>query len=155
MGISLFLQPPDHIRDIRLGVRLPFPQVKIHIQIGIVLLQIRHGNMHDMLPDGPAAPVSVLQEVGGMKRPLPVLFILFGPCAGRRIDLLQFSDGKGRLRGIVPLIILLKIRKVRLALLKLGDNKPHLIAPVAQMDVSQHLVPHPAGDPFHTLPDDG
>ena len=42
MGIPFIPHLLHHIRDIGLYVRLPFPQVKIHVQIGIISLQIRY-----------------------------------------------------------------------------------------------------------------
>ena len=35
---SLFHKPIDHGGDIRLGIALTFPQIKLHIQIGVIFL---------------------------------------------------------------------------------------------------------------------
>ena len=80
--------------------------------------------------------------------------ILLGLRTGRRIDLLQLPDGEGCLLRIFPLVVLLEIRKLRLPLLQFLNDQSHLQAPVAQVDVPDHLVPEEPEQPLHALPDD-
>ena len=78
----------------------------------------------------------------------------FAAGAGRRIDLLQVADGKGRLVRVFAGILRVKIRQVGLPLAHALDNQAHLQAPVAQMNVTDDLVAHIALHPADGLADD-
>ena len=65
IGIALLLQPPCHGLDQLLYIRFSHPQIKLHVQILIVFLQIRHGNGKDVLKQGAISPSSLLQLLGG------------------------------------------------------------------------------------------
>ena len=66
MGISPVLHFLHHVRDVGLGVGFLFPQIKFHIQIAVVLLEIGDRNIEDMIPQSQVSPVPVLQLVGGL-----------------------------------------------------------------------------------------
>ena len=154
MGISFLLQSVDHIRNIGLGIRLALPKIKVHVQARIILLKVFHGNIHNMPPHRHISLVSILQEIRRLKRFSPVFLVILRLAACRRIDLLQLAYGKRRLRRILPAKSFIKIRQVRLTLLKFSDDQSHLVAPVAQMDISQYLMSHLPCKPFDPFADD-
>ena len=59
----------DHVRNIRLRIAFALPQVKFHIQVGIIFLKVLHGHGHDMLPDGPVGGISLLKLQGRLMGP--------------------------------------------------------------------------------------
>ena len=81
--------------------------------------------------------------------------VRLGLGAGRRIDLLQLADGKGRLLRVGPCMIRIKIGKLRLPVPQLLDDQSHLKAPVPQVDVSDHLMAHKGSQPLYALADHG
>ena len=42
IGQAFIHQHLDHVRNIRLGIAFALPQVKFHIQVGIILLKVLH-----------------------------------------------------------------------------------------------------------------
>ena len=80
--------------------------------------------------------------------------MFFRVCACSRINLFKLPDGKRGLLRILSLVRLIKIREIRLTLLKLRNDQSHLISPIAEMNIPDHLISFIAQDPFYTLPDD-
>ena len=107
-----------------------------------------------MIPDCPVSSVSVLQQIGSMQCFFSVIFVFFCICTRSRINLFKLSDRKRRSLRILPFKRFIKVRQFRLTLFKLCDDKPHLIAPVSQMDIPDHVISLVAKNPFNTLPDD-
>ena len=58
---SLCFQSVDHLLDIWLCIAFALPQVKFHIQVGIIFLKVRYRNIHNMLPDGSEWRISLLK----------------------------------------------------------------------------------------------
>ena len=85
---------------------------------------------------------------------LSVILMLLRICARCGIDFLQLTDRKRRFLRVLSLKLLVKIRQLRFSLLKLCDDQSHLISPVAQMDIADHLVSFKPGDPLHAFSDD-
>ena len=108
-----------------------------------------------MFPDGPVAPVSVLELVGSVVGAAGKGLVYLALGAGRGVNLLQLRDGKGRLRRIRTGESWIKIRKLRLPLPQLFNNQAHLQAPVAQVDVADDAVSEVTGDALDALADDG
>ena len=80
--------------------------------------------------------------------------MFFRVCACSRINFFQLPDGKRSLLRILSLVRLIKIREIRLTLLKLRNDQSHLISPIAEMNIPDHLISFITQDPFYTLPDD-
>ena len=108
-----------------------------------------------MVPESHIAGTAFLQLVCGLQRPVPVLLVLFGAGAGRRVDLLQFSDGEGGFFRIGTCKGSVEVGEFRLSLLQFCNDQSHLQAPVAQMHVSDDLVPQKSSHALDTLPDNG
>ena len=70
-----------------------------------------------MVPDGTIGRVAALELKRSLLSPLLKRLVHFGLCAGRRIDLFQLRDRKGRFLRIFPGIAFIEIAKLRLALL--------------------------------------
>ena len=155
MRISFPLHIFHHLRDIGLGVGFFFPQIERYIQLFIVFLQVVHRHRHNMIPQSAVSPVSLLQLMSCRHGFFFIGFVFLGTGAGRRIDLLQFTDGKGRFLGIFSLIIFLKINQIRLSFLQFCNNQPHLQSPVSQMHIADHLMSQETSHPFYTFTNDG
>ena len=69
-------------------------------------------------------------------------------CARIWIDLLQIINCKRSFFWILSFILLIKVNKFWITLAKLCDNKTHLIAPVPQMHIPNHLVSFKTKNPF-------
>ena len=108
-----------------------------------------------MIPQSAVSPVSLLQLMSCRHGFFFIGFVFLGTGAGRRIDLLQFTDGKGRFLGIFSLIIYLKINQIRLSFLQFCNNQPHLQSPVSQMHIADHLMSQETSHPFYTFTNDG
>ena len=106
-----------------------------------------------MVPDCPVSPMAILQQIGRMQCFFPVFLMLFRICAGGRINFLQLANREWGLGRIFPHEVLVKIWQIRLALFQFRDNQPHLVAPVAQMDVAYHLVAFVTHDALDALAD--
>ena len=154
VGIAVLFHLLRHAGNDIIDRGLSVPEVKGHIQSGVVALHIRYGDRNDLVPEGTQAPVALLQAVGRFHGPGVIVRILFGFFAGIGIDLLQFGDRKGSLLRIVSAVIGIKIGKVRLTVLELSNDKAHLQAPVAQMDVADDLFTVIAADPLDGFTDD-
>ena len=153
MGIAVLFHLLRHAGNDIIDRGLSVPEVKGHIQSGVVALHIGHGDRNNLVPEGPQPPVAFLQAVGRFHGPGVIVRILFGFFAGIGIDLLQLGDSKGSFLRIVSAVIGIKIRKIRLTVLELGNDKAHLQAPVAQMDIADDLFPVIAADPFDGFTD--
>ncbi len=104
-----------------------------------------------MLPYRPVTPMSPLKLICGRKRLVSVILILFRAGARARVHLFQFVQRKGRLLGILPAKIIVKIRKIGFSFMKLGNYKPHLVSPIAQMHVPYRVMTHKSYDSLHAL----
>ena len=155
MSIPVLLHPFKHIRNIRLSVCFPLPEIEIHIKPLIILLKIRQRHIHNMLPDSSVSSMPVLEMISSLQSFFTVLLVFFCLTARRRIDLFQLSYCKRSLLRIFSLIIFRKIRQFRLADPKFRNDQPHLITPIAKMNISQHLMPHLSCNPLDTFTDDG
>ena len=155
VGDAALLQVLDQPGNIRLDITLALPELKGHVQRVVVLLQVRHGNLHDVLPERPVSRVAALQllrRLVGLRRELRVLL---GALRRGRIDLLQLADGEGRLRRVLTGKVRIEVGKVRLPEPELLDDQAHLETPVPEMDVAGHLVPEERAHALQGLADDG
>ena len=107
-----------------------------------------------MIPDRAVSPVSVLKEIGRMQCFFSVFFVLFRISACRRIDLFQLADRKRRFFRILSLKTFVKIRELRLTFLELRNDQTHLVSPVSEMYIPDHLISFETDDTFNTLTDD-
>ena len=124
------------------------------IQIVVVLLQVSHGHIHDVLPQRPVAPAALLQLQGSLVRLVGEFGIGF-LCGGGGVDLLQIGDGEGSNLGVLPGEAFVKIGQLRLPLLKLGDDETHLQSPVAQVHIADGVVAQELVQPLQGFADDG
>ena len=106
-----------------------------------------------MIPQGAVSSYAVLQLKCILHGFFLISGILFGFAAGRGINFLQLGNGKGSLLGIFPGEAFVKIRQLRLSLLQLRYDKPHLQSPVSQVDVSDNLVACITGNSLDAFPD--
>ena len=143
-----------HRGDVRLRVTFAFPEVKGHVQVAVVLLQIGHGHVHDVAVEGIIAGIAVLQAVGRFMRPRRKGLIRLGASARRRVDLLEIADGKGCFGRIGAFVLRIKVRQVRLPVLQFLDDESHLQAPVAEMHVADRMEAEEAADALQRLADD-
>ena len=134
-GEAPLLEIRQHIRN--QGVRVAFtqPHIKVNIQGVIYPVQVGKGYVHNMLPDSPVAGAALLKLEGSDVGFPGEFFVLLFPGGGGGVDFLQLRQGKGRLRGVGAGKGFVKIRKLRLPAVKLGDDQAHLQAPVAQVDI--------------------
>ena len=152
-GVATVLQRLNHAGDIGLRVAFALPQVKFHIQVGVVLFQIRHGHVHHMTPNGKIAGIALLElqsclvGSGGERR------IHLAPGGGGGIDLLQLFDGKWR--RVLSGEIRAKIGQRGVLFPDALDDQAHLEAPVPEMHVADDMVSHIPLDAFDGLADDG
>ena len=153
VGIALFLHFFYHFRNVRLCIALLFPEIKFYVQIAIVLFQICNGNVQNLLPQRTVAAHTTLQLCSRLQRCLTKCFVHLGLSARRRVNLLQLGDRKRCFFRVFSLIGLIKIDELRLALLYLCDNKPHLQTPVAQMYITDHLMSDETADSLDALTD--
>ena len=61
VGQPLFREQIDQPGNVGLRVALPFPEVKGHVQIAVILLQVRNGNPDNVVPDSPKRRITVLK----------------------------------------------------------------------------------------------
>ena len=154
-GDALGLHVLDHGRNIGLGVAFSHPHVEADVEVGVVLLQIGHGDAHDVLPHGPVAPVALLELEGGVVGTAGKVLVHLALGAGAGVDLLQLRDGEGGLCGVFSGEGRIKIGQLRPALPDFLDNQAHLQTPVAQVNVADDPVAEIAADTFEALADDG
>ena len=57
---SFLLEHLNHIRNVSLGIRLTFPEIKVYTQSLIVLLQVCYRYIHDVFPDCTVSFISIL-----------------------------------------------------------------------------------------------
>ena len=117
MSIAAVLHILHHLRDIRLRIRLLFPQIKIDIQAGVYLSEVCHRHIDNMLPQRKISFPAGLQLGCCRLCLLFIILMLLGISAGIWIDLLQICHGKRRFCRIFSLIALIKIYKLRLTML--------------------------------------
>ena len=131
------------------------PEVKVHVEIGVVFLHIRDGYFDDLVPESAESPVAFLQAVRVGHGFRVIVGVLFGAPAGSGIDLLQFRDGKRRFRGILSGKSGVKIAQIRLSFGNFRDDKAHLQPPVAEVNVSDDVLAVIARDALYSFADDG
>ena len=85
------------------------PKIKIHLEIGIIFLQIFHRYIQNVLPQGTIAGYTALQLKGGLHSFCLIVRILLGFCTGSRIYFLQLTYGKRRLLRVFSGIAFVKI----------------------------------------------
>ena len=144
-----------HGGNVGVSIGLTQPALKGDAQIFVVLLQVRHGNVHDMLPQSPVAPAALLEFKGGGVGLLGKGFILFFPGGGGGVDLLQLGNGEGGLLRVFPGVIRVEVGKLRLPPLQFRDDQAHLQTPVAQVNVADGIIAEEFVQPFQALADDG
>ncbi len=154
IGLSVGLHLLHHRRNEVVDGRFAVPQIKRNIQIGIVALHIGNRHIQDVLPECPVSAVSGLKPVRILQRLGVVSLILLGSAAGIRINLLQISHRKRCLRRILAGVFRVKIRKLRPAMLQLGNDKAHLQPPVSQVNISHSRVSVVADHALDGLADD-
>ena len=104
-----------HGGDIGVGVGFAQPLLKVDVQIVIVLPEVRHGHVHNVLPQRPVAPAALLQFQGCLVRFVGKFRVgLLGRSGG--IDFFQVGDREGGFLGVLPGEIRVKIGQVRLPL---------------------------------------
>ena len=94
------------------------------------------------------AALAVLQAEGLLVCAGGEGFVLLAPCAGGRVDALELRDRERRFGGILAGKVRVKVGKTRLFILQLRHDEAHLQAPVAQMDIADHMI---AEKPVNTL----
>ena len=108
-----------------------------------------------MVPQSHVSWLALLKKVSSLKCLLAVCLILFGFAACTWIDFFQLADGKWRFCWIFSCKAVIKIYKLRLSVLQLGDDQSHLKSPVPKMNVTDHLVSHETADSLNALANDG
>ena len=154
-SIAAILQVLDHIGDVGFGVAFALPQVKVHIQVGIVLFQVSHGHIHNMVPDGHIASFALLQLQSSFMGTGGEFRILFAAGGGGGVDLFQLTDGERRLGGIFAVKIGVEVGKLRLRFPDALDDQTHLQTPVTQMHVTNDVIAEVTLDALDGLADDG
>ena len=100
-----------------IGVRVAFtqPLLKVDIQVVIILFEVCHRHVHNVLPQGPVAPAALLQLQGSLVGLVGEFRVcLFGRGGG--VDLLQIRNGEGGFLGVLALKIGVKVGQIRLPL---------------------------------------
>ena len=159
-AVALHQQTPglhvlQHRRNVGLSVALAVPDVKGDVQLAVVLLQVGHGDGHDVLPQGGVAGFAMLKLIGGVVGLFRKGLVDLGLGAGRGIDLLQLGDREGRLLRETAGLVRVEVGQVGAAFLQLRDDEAHLQAPVAHVDVADDVVAEVAVDSLDALADDG
>ena len=119
MGIAVVDHHIQHGGYPVVDIRFAAPQLEMGVQPVVVLLHIRYGYFHDVMPERAIAAATVLELLSDGKCPLAKLRVLLGAGAGRGIYLLQISHGEGRLLGVAAGEALIEIRQLRLPALDL------------------------------------
>ena len=117
MGKTVILHLLYHVRDIWLCIRLTLPQIKGYIQLAIILLQVSHRYLHNVVPQCTVSRFASLKLLCCFQCFFFIAFIFLGLLTGSRIDLFQIADGKWCFFRIFSGIIILEINKVWLTLL--------------------------------------
>ena len=152
---ALGLEVGNHVGDEGVGVAFAQPGLKMHVQRIVNPGHVRHGQLHDVLPDGPIAPAAVLQLICGGVSLFRKDLIDFFLGRGGGIDFLQLRNGEGGFCRVFPGVGFVEIAQIRLTLLQFRDDQAHLQAPVTQMDVADGVVAEELVQPFQALADDG
>ena len=145
---ALGLDRLEHLRDVFLRVAFAEPYVEADAEIIIVAFEIFNGHAQNVLPERTFPPFTMLEAKRLLMRAGRKGFVLLAAGAGCRIDALKFRDCKRRFGWIFAGIVRVEVRKPRLFILKLRHDEPHLQAPVAQMDIADHMI---AEKPVNTL----
>ena len=150
---SLINQILNQARNILLRITLALPEIEVNVEVAIVLLQIRDGNLHDLIPYRTVGRIPVLQLQCRLMRTLGVLridelalmrtILILGLRLRRseRVDFLQLGD----------LEILIELS----AVLELRDDEAHLKTPVSEMYVTDDFITLLNRHPLDRLTDDG
>ena len=147
------LQILYHAGDVGIGIAFTQPLFVVDVQRIIDSLQVGQRNAHDVIPDGPVAPATLLQLVSchmGLFGKHGILLL----AGGSGIDLFQIGQSERRFNGVFAGEIGVKIGEVGLALLQLCNDQTHLQTPVTQMDVTDGLIAHKGMKPLQSLTDD-
>ena len=150
---SFINQVLNQTRNVLLRVALSLPEVEVNVEVSVVLLQIRDGNLHDFIPYRTVGRVTILQLQRCLMCTLSILrmyeltlmrailILRLRLCRGERIDLLQLGD--------------LEICIELSAVLKLRDDEAHLKTPVTEMYVTDDIIALLNRHPLDRLTDDG
>ena len=155
IGPAALLHVCHHLRDQIVHIALALPQIELHVQAVVIFLQIHLGHVHDMLPQSPVPPHSLLELTGGLQGFCLKCRILLGFGTGKGIDLREFRLGNGRFLRVISLIAFVKVQQIRLALPQLRDHHADGRAPVPKVHVADNLMAHIAADTLDALADDG
>ena len=155
IGVAVCLHLLHHGGDEVLTVALAHPDVEVHVQLLVVLLQVVDGHVQDVLPQGAIAGTTLLEFVGGLTGFFLISGVLLGDLGGEGVDLFQVGDGEGGFLRVAVGDVGVKIGQVGLAAFQLHDDEADLQAPVPQMGVADDVVTHEPGDALDCLTDDG
>ena len=154
MCITIVFQVIYHVRNVLLCIGLTHPQIEMNVEVSIVLFQIGNRNIHNVFPDRTVASSALLQLSRCLECTFLIVLVLFRFAACARINLLEFADRKRCFLRVLSRKGLIKINKLRMALLQLGDDQSHLQTPVSKMNVTDHVVAHEASHTLDALADD-
>ena len=154
MCITIVFQVIYHVWNVLLCIGLTHPQIEMNVEVSIVLFQIGNRNVHNVFPDRTISSSALLQLSRCLECTFLIVLVLFRFAACARINLLELTDRKRCFLRVLSRKGLIKINKLRMALLQLGDDQSHLQTPVSKMNVTDHVVAHEAPHTLDALADD-
>ena len=135
-------------------ITFTLPKVKGYIQVIVVTLHIRNRNFDNLFPQSTISFHSALELKGCFHCFFFICRIFLGLPACGRINLLKLRNRHRCFLRIFAIKAFIKIYKVRVTLLHLGDDQSHLQAPVSHVNVTDHLMSDVTGDSLYTFTDD-
>ena len=133
MCITIVFQVIYHVWNVLLCIGLTHPQIEMNVEVSIVLFQIGNRNIHNVFPDRTISSSALLQLSRCLECTFLIVLVLFRFAACARINLLELADRKRCFLRVLSRKGLIKINKLRMALLQLGDDQSHLQTPVSKI----------------------
>ena len=132
-------------------ITFTLPKVKGYIQVIVITLHIRNGNFDNLFPQSTIPLHSALELKGCFHCFFFICRIFLGLPACGRINLLKLCNRHRCFLRIFAIKAFIKIYKIRVTLLHLGDDQSHLQTPVSHVNVTDHLVSDVTGNSLHTF----
>ena len=133
----------------------PVPEVELHPQVGEVPLLGGAGHPDEVFPERHVSGPARLQIGGGLPGFRGDGLVLRNLAGHLRIPVLEVGQGHPQGLFVGTLVGSVEVHQVRMAPAGGHDEHAHLEAPVAEVDVSQHLVSSETEEARDGVPDDG
>ena len=154
VGVTTGFQLFDHFGNVGVGVTFTQPEVKLDVEVVVIALEGRDGNVDEVLPEGAITGPPFLQFFGGLAGGFHRLGIFFAAGGDGRVHFLQIGHGDGGFVGVGAGIVRVEVREVGVAAADFDDEHAHLQPPVAEVDVADDVVAAEAEESLEAFADD-